>query len=112
MAFDSTGNVYVADYSNHRIQVFTAEGEYLRQFGWKIDGYEGPEIKFPTGICIDRGGVVYVTEEVNHLVSLFKCDGTHMKSFGSYGSKLGNFKGPHGIAHENIYVADSHNNCI
>ena len=29
MAFDSTGNVYVADYGNNRIQVFTAEGQFV-----------------------------------------------------------------------------------
>ena len=33
MAFDSTGNVFVADTHNYRIQVFTAEGEFLRKFG-------------------------------------------------------------------------------
>ena len=27
------GRVYVADYSNNRIQVFTAEGRFLRMFG-------------------------------------------------------------------------------
>ena len=70
MAFDSTGNVYVTGYKNHRIQVFTAKGEYL----WR---YEGPEIKSPTGICIDRENVVYVTDYDNARVSLFKCDGTH-----------------------------------
>ena len=32
VAFDNTGNVYVADYYNHHIQVFTAEGQFLRKF--------------------------------------------------------------------------------
>ena len=32
---DREGNVYVADYNNHRIQVFTVDGVYLRQFGKK-----------------------------------------------------------------------------
>ena len=30
VAFDSTGNIYVADNYNHCIQVFIVEGEYLR----------------------------------------------------------------------------------
>ncbi len=29
----STGNVYVADCGNDRIQVFTAQGEFLEMFG-------------------------------------------------------------------------------
>ena len=35
VAFDGVGNVYVVDSDNRCIQVFTAEGEYLRQFGKK-----------------------------------------------------------------------------
>ena len=31
VAFDSAGNVYVADNEHHQIQVFTAEGEFLRR---------------------------------------------------------------------------------
>ena len=37
VAFDSAGNVYmyvhVADCGNHRIQMFTAKGQFLRKFG-------------------------------------------------------------------------------
>ena len=33
IACDNSGNVYVVDYRNHRIQVFTAEGEFLQMFG-------------------------------------------------------------------------------
>ena len=108
VAFDSTGKVYVADQENYRIQVFTAEGRYLRKFGRK-------ELYQPIGICIDREDVVYVTEAGNQRVSLFKCDGVHVKSFGSRGSGLGQFNKPFGIAldkDENIYVADMFNNRI
>ena len=111
VACDSTGNVYVADNVSQYIQVFTAEGEYLRQFGKKVGGYE---IGHPFGICIDREDVVYVTECSNHQVSLFKWDGTYMKSFGSktYGSELGKFNYPRKIAldeYDNIYVTDDNN---
>ena len=33
--YDNTGHVYVADTDNNRVQVFTAEGEYVRQFEMK-----------------------------------------------------------------------------
>ncbi len=33
IACDRTGKVYVADTFNHRIQVFTTEGKFLRMFG-------------------------------------------------------------------------------
>ena len=32
-AIDVAGDVFVADYSNHRVQVFNSAGVYLRQFG-------------------------------------------------------------------------------
>ena len=33
MAFDSAGSAYIVDSSNHCIQVFTAEGRFVRKFG-------------------------------------------------------------------------------
>ena len=113
VAFDSTGNVYVTDFDNHRIQVFTAEGEYLRQFGW--EGSDGEELN-PNGICIDSEDVVYVTNWATNQVLLFDCQGVPLKPpFGSQGSELGQFATPCGIAldkDENIYVADLYNNCV
>ena len=38
VAFDCTGNVYVADSESHHIQVFTEEGTFLRKFGKKGNG--------------------------------------------------------------------------
>ena len=32
-ALDGAGNVYVATFSSHCINVFTTDGKYLRQFG-------------------------------------------------------------------------------
>ena len=115
VAFDSIGNVYVADKSNHRIQVFRAdsEGMYLRQFG--SEGSGNGKLSSPTGICIDKEGVVYVTEYDNCRVSLFKCDGEFLTSFGSRGHKPGQFQSPYGIAldeDECIYVADLVNDRI
>ena len=46
VAFDSTGNLYVTDPNNHRIQVFNPEGQFLQQFGKRS------ELNFPAGISI------------------------------------------------------------
>lgn len=116
VAFDSTGNVYVADCNNNRIQVFTAEGQFVMKFGRYGSG-DG-ELDQPIGICSDSEDVVYVTEFGNNRVSLFKREDTKytfLKSFGSKGSQLGQFNGPRGIAldkEENVYVADLDNNRV
>ena len=51
VAFDSTGSVYIADSCNHRIQVFTPEGRFLREFRKKGSG-EG-ELNYPSSVSID-----------------------------------------------------------
>jgi len=48
---DSAGNVYVADRFNHRVQMFTADGQYLRMI--RRQGKSFPEQLCPTGIGID-----------------------------------------------------------
>lgn len=44
IAFDSSGNVYVADQVNQRIQKFTNDGTFIRIWGISVN---------PTGIAID-----------------------------------------------------------
>jgi DNA-binding beta-propeller fold protein YncE len=121
VAFDSTGRVYVADQNIHRIQIFTAEGKYLMQFG--SHGSGDGKLNGPNGICIDGDDVLYVTEWHNNRISLFSCqhvgDGLvpqFLKSFGTLGNKQGQFKSPYGIAlnlpKTHIYVTDLANNRI
>ena len=59
------GRVYVADRENHRVQVFTAEGEFLTQW---------TDFKCPMGVHIDANQVVYVTDQIPR-ISLYTLDG-------------------------------------
>ena len=89
IAFDSTGNLYVVDWDNHRIQVFTEAGQYLRQFGKRGSG--NGELNGPASISIDSEDVVYVAEWKNHRVSVFTCEGKFLTSFGTLGDGPGQF---------------------
>ena len=71
--------MYVTDSSNHRIQVFTAEGKFLRTFGQLGQGRW--DLNWPIGIAIDTSGIVYVSEGVNNRVSLFTSEGQFVTSF-------------------------------
>jgi len=94
IAFDRSGDVYVADYSNHRIQVFTPEGQYLRTFGSK--GAGPGELHDPAGVAID-GDRVYVAEVNNHCVSVFSTEGKFLKSFGYKGEAKAQFQSPRSV---------------
>src|SRR6266571_4521585 len=57
VAVDASGNVYVADYGNHRVQKFTDTGTFLTQWGGQFNG--------PTGVAVDASGNVYVGDTGN-----------------------------------------------
>ena len=79
VAFDNTGNLYVADNGNDCIKVFTAEGTFLRKFG---QVYINDPIR-PVAVAIDSDNTVYVTEYHNKRVSVFSSEGRFLKSFGA-----------------------------
>ena len=112
MAFDSNGNLYMADSAKHCIEVYTEAGQLLRRFGRPGSG-EG-ELNWPSSIAIDSDkNMVYVTECNNHRVSVFTCEGQFLASFGSKGSGPGQFNEPHGVAVDKngvVYVSDTSNN--
>ncbi len=110
IACDSTENVYVADSGNNRIQVFTAEGKFLRIFG--SEGDVKGQLSEPYGVAIDATGKVYVSERGNHRISVFNLEGQFMTSFCSEGKELGQFQEPAGLTVDTsgiLYVCDSGN---
>ena len=106
---DRSGNVYTADRRNRRVQVFTAEGKFLRIFG------EGSvELKGPTDIAIDNNDMVYVTDDSNR-VCVFSPGGQLVTSFGRSGRGKGEFRLPLGVAVDSsgvVYVCDCRNNRV
>ena len=112
VAFDSIGNVYVDDYGNHCIQVFTAEGQFLRKLGMGRGSGNG-ELDRPSGISIDSENVVYVSEFGNNRISVFTCEGKFLTSFGTRGKGPGQLIWTRGIAVDKngvVYVCDNCSN--
>ena len=98
-AFDSAGNVYVADDLNSRIQKFTADGEFLAL--WGTEGSGDGQLFRPEGLAIDHD-VLYVSERGNSRVQKFTLDGQHL------GYLFNGIRPPGDIAvdsHGNIIVA-------
>ena len=61
VATDGSGNVYVADTGNHRIQKFDANGTFLTAWGSQDSG-DG-QLQAPIGVAPDGNGNVYVLDD-------------------------------------------------
>jgi DNA-binding beta-propeller fold protein YncE len=105
VALNASGNVYVADQGNDRIQVFTSSGGYITQ--WGSDR--------PQNVALDASGTVYVAEPYNNCYQVFTSSGDYITQWGSYGTGPGQFYYPVGIALDasgNVYVVDEGNHRI
>ena len=113
IAVDSSGNVYVADTLNYRIQKFTSDGQFITR--WGSEGSGDGQFDWPSGIAVDSSGNVYVADTLNDRIQKFTSNGQFITKWGSGGSGDGQFSVPKGIAVDgsgNVYVADTFNDRI
>ena len=99
----------MADTVNHRVQVFTAKGKFIRLFG--RHGQGRGELARPRYVAVDTSGMVYVSEVDNHRISVFTTEGQFVISFGLRGVGPGEFDSPQGLAVD-AYVSDGENHRI
>ena len=89
------GQVYIADVSNHRIQVLNPDLTFSHSFGSK--GSANGQFQSPYDIAIDSQGLVYVTDYGNHRVQKFSSDGKFLSQFGNKRFGPGQLNFPYGI---------------
>ena len=109
ISVDIHQNLYVSDYNNSCVNVFTKDGAQLRSIG-----HDREELKEPWGLCV-HGQYVYVTDIISHCVFVFTTDGEYVTSFGQQGQKEGHFYCLNYIYVDNngfVYVSDLGNNRI
>ena len=108
-ALDDANNLYVTDCENHRVQVFTAAGQFLRAFTNKANR---EQLQKPFAIAIDSSNTVYVSERDRRCVSVFTPQRKYITSFGTKGAEEGQFNGVYGISvdqNDSIIVSDINN---
>jgi sugar lactone lactonase YvrE len=121
------GFVYVADAGNHRIQKFTANGEFLDIWGGRSLAEEelGPPRGFnePWDVAVaangatglGQGSVAYVADTWNHRIQRFDSQGDPVTAWGKFGefrpsdgvNGQAAFYGPRGVAVGPSAMADS-----
>ncbi|MGB8007442.1 MAG: SMP-30/gluconolactonase/LRE family protein [Terriglobales bacterium] len=92
VALDQDGNVYVTDMLNYRVEVFDADGKFIRTFGKHGDG--PGYFAMPKGIAVDCDGHIWVTDSMQNRVHLFTQEGDLLMWMGSKQGVLpGTFSG-------------------
>ena len=106
IAFDSHGNIVVADRGNHRVQVFDRNGNFLSKFGEQ--GSLDHQLQYPEGLSINSNGDIIVADKGNKLIKIFSSSGEYLRKFGGSNSLVKPF---HCIQHGQYFIvsdADDH----
>lgn len=130
VAFDSSGNMYIADSANNVVRKVSG-GTITTLAGTGTAGYAGDkgpatsaELSNPTGVAVDSMGNVYIADANNQVIRMVATSG-EITTFA--GNNVPGYQGDLGPANEaelnvpvavavdksnNVYIADANNNAI
>lgn len=117
IAINKADEVFVSDFTNSRIQRFSADGKFLSSF---------PTSPFPGGLALDSDGILYVAHmgippskydkpRERDKVAVYTPDGKLLREWGKFGAGDSEFDMPGGVAISSdgrVYVADQCNRRI
>jgi len=106
----ATGELYVCDAMNFRVQTFGPNGAFHKSIG-KVGDQPG-YLARPRGLCRDSDGNLYVVDAAMETVQILDSQGQLLLWFGLAGSDEGDFNLPSGIycgPDDRLYVADTYN---
>jgi DNA-binding beta-propeller fold protein YncE len=107
VAVDAQGRLYVTDTWNHRVQVFSPDGKFVRAFG--SEGSSPGSFVRPKGIALDSEGHIYVADAEFNNFQVFNPDGQPLLAVGDCGADPGQFALIAGMwidKNNRIYVTD------
>lgn len=117
LAFDTAGNLYVADQQNNAVRKVSPAAEVTTFVGSEFG------LELPVGVTVDNFDNVYVSDAANQVIRRFTQDGAATILAGAFdvvGSSDGfgadaSFDFPYGLgvdADNNLYVADTNNHTV
>ncbi len=103
----NTGQIFVADCDNSRIQVFNND----LTFSHTIAPSGNKQFDCPFDVALDNNGYLYVVEFENHCIAKFTTKGEYITRFGSYGYCPGQLYFPSSLTINNglVYVIECGN---
>lgn len=113
IGIDSQDRLFVADSCNHRIQVFSRDGKFIREHG--KPGAARGDLSYPYDVRVDHAGYEFVCEFGNSRVQIFDGEGRAVEILGGPGGDPGRMNNPWAICLDskgNLYVADSANHRV
>jgi sugar lactone lactonase YvrE len=82
IAIDGQGNLYIADFNNHRIRKISTDGIITSVAGTGKSEYNGDgkpalesQIGEPCGVAVDRNGYIYIGDQLNNRVRVITPSG-------------------------------------
>ncbi|HEX5309360.1 MAG TPA: RHS repeat-associated core domain-containing protein [Solirubrobacteraceae bacterium] len=107
IAVDPSGNVWVSDTGDSRVEEFSAAGVYMSQFGHLGEGTGA--MQEPMGIAFDSEGDLLVDDSENRRVEVFSSSGTYKLQFGNSGTGKEQIEDSYGLVLDSsgdAYVVD------
>jgi sugar lactone lactonase YvrE len=126
VAVDGSGNIYVADSTNHTLRKVTSAG-VVTNFAGAPDGADGTgggaRFNYPAGVAVDSSGNVFVADYFDYTLRKVTSAGVVTTLAGTAGvmgvtdgtGAAARFNSPAGMSADgsgNVYVADNGNNSI
>lgn len=113
---DKRDHLWVADASNHRVQVFNVTGDEPQVVKvWGTAGSEPGKLSYPYQVYLDGEGHVFVCELGNHRIQKFTLDGTFVDFWGGAGREPGQLHQPWAMCQDSLksfHVLDSYNHRV
>jgi DNA-binding beta-propeller fold protein YncE len=107
IGIDRSGNIYVFDSMNNRVQKFGPDHTFIRQ--WGTYGSEPGQFNRALGTVDAAHDLVYVADLNNQRIQVFDLDGNFIRSWKTSTETLPNSFGPFDVAVDsagNVYVSE------
>lgn len=113
IAIDAKGNVYVADFGNNGIKIFTSEGKFVLLMPLRTDLQKKVTGMGASGVAVNSRGDICITDSMNARVQVNDLNGKYKYQIVKFKSKTGEELGMVNPGHprinslDELYVLDS-----